>query len=305
MPKRKPRGQQLDTINRIGDLAQHSFDLSKQDQFVTSLGIQFVHYKAMPSPIGLKERGDYRRSDALDTISSNGMLYTKAGCFTATMSDNSRSQSRSDGGILDPSTSRIIMPRFYDKNEEVAAGDRIYMAPGDRVYIADPNADVLVSNYQRMTYEADQDNRPMFPIVKVEMITDSRNQSYQEGVDFEVTCAGDIRWLSGGSSPGIDPDTKEGRVYSVRYLYKAFWYIVSLPKEVRMTNVTTGGLRSPERMPYHAVLQREYVYQQQINGGKNQPQEQKTDRTREDPQDGIDPANPQIKVNMDLFDENS
>lgn len=268
MSKRKPKGKQLDAIPRASGPFQVSFDLLKQDQFVTSLGVDFIHYKAMPSPIGLKDRGDYRRSDGLDTISSNGMIYFKAGCFTATMVDNSKSSKHTEGGLLDYSTSRLIMPRFYNKNDEQANGDRIYIAPGDRVYIADANADVLVPNYQRMDFEADQDNRPMFPIVKIEYLEDSRGIVYQENIDFTITCEGNIRWTAGGKNPGIDPDTGKGRIYSVRYLYKAFWYIVAIPKEVRVTNVTTDEVRAPERMAYHAVVQREYIYQQ-TNRGQN------------------------------------
>ena len=303
MPKRKPKGEQLNTLPKEGDLFQASFDLIKQDQFVTSLGVQFSHYKALPSPIGLKDKGEYRRSDAIDTISSNGFLYKKAGCFTATMVGNSKNQKRSDGGFLDDSVARLVMPRFYDKNEEASAGNRIYLAPGDRVYIADPNADVLVPNYQRMEYEPDQDNRPMFPICKIEFIDDSQGRTFQEGVDFEITTAGDIRWLSGGSNPGIDIDTKKGRVYSVRYLYKAFWYILQIPNEVRITNTTSNGIRAPERMPSYAVIQREYVYQTNINSSKSNLKPEDLRRVRQEPNQDIDTSTESIKVNMSDFSE--
>jgi hypothetical protein len=299
MPKRTPKGQQTDTINREGDLFQASFDLNKQDQFVTSLGVQFVHWKAIPSPIGLKDKGDYRRSDSVDTLSSNGFLYKRSGCFTATVVGNSRNQKRSDGGLLDDSMARMIMPRFYDKGQDVAKGDRIYIAPGDRVYIADPNADVLVPNFQRMEYEENQENRPMFPICKIEFIDDSQGRSFQEGLDFEITASGSIKWLPGGTNPGIDPDTKKGRIYSIRYLYRAFWYVLTIPNEVRITNVTTNGVRSPERMPQYAVIQREYVYQNQINSKTSNLQSDEPRRVREEPNPGIDPNGKQIKVNMD------
>jgi hypothetical protein len=312
MSKRKPKGTQLDAINRGSQPFQVTFDLLKQDQFVNSLGVDFIHYKAMPSPIGLKDRGDYRRSDGLDTISSNGMLYFKAGCFTATMVDNSKSQKASEGALLDYSTSRLIMPRFYNTQEEQSDGKRIYMAPGDRVYIADPAADILVPNYQRMDYEPDTDNVPMFPIAQIEFVEDSRGIIYQEGRDFEITCQGNIRWIPSGQNPGIDPDTKKGRVYSTRYLYKAFWYVVAIPKEVRVTNVTNGDERVPERMAYHAVVQREYIYLN-VNRGQNsdgstgagdvKTQDQK--RIVKKPKSGIDPGGPSIKVNMDDIEQES
>lgn len=303
MPKRPPKGQQLDTINRQGDLFQASFNLDKQDQFVTSLGVQLVHWKAVPSPIGMKDKGDYRRPDTVDTISSNGFLYKKSGCFTATIVGNSRSQKMSDGGILDDSTARMIMPRFYDKNSEASTGNRIYLAPGDRVYIADPNADVLVSNYQRIEYEPDQDSRPMFPICKIEYIDDSQGKNFQEGKDFEITMAGNIRWISGGSNPGIDPDTGKGRIFAIRYLYKAFYYVLSIPSEVRITNITNGDVRSPERMPYYAVIQREYVYQTNINSKTSNLKPEESRRVREEPTSSISANSGDIKVNMSDYED--
>ena len=303
MPKRQPKGPQLPTLPPEGDLFQASFDLVKQDAFVTSLGVLFSHWKAVPSPIGLKDRGDYRRSDSIDTISSNGFIYKKAGCFTATIVSNSNRQKRIDPAIADDSTARMIMPRFYDNLGEPSAGKRIRIAPGDRVYIADPNADVLVPNYQRMDYEDDQDNRPMFPICQIEYVQDSQGREYTENVDFEISQAGNIHWLPSGSNPGIDPDTKKGRIYSIRYLYKAYWYCISIPNEVRITNTTTDGIRSPERMPSHIQIQREYVYHNQINSAKSQLKPEEPRRTVEQPIESKAPNSNRIRVNMDDIDE--
>jgi hypothetical protein len=298
MADRKPDGNQADAINRTSPFVQMSLDLNKQDKFVKSFGVTFSHYKAMPSPIGLKDRGDYRRSDGVDTITSNGMIYKCAGTFTATMEDNERNQKSGQNDLLDTSQSRLVLPRFYEDGKT-----RIYMAPGDRIYISDPQADVLVSNYQRMDYESGQDNVPMFPISKLEVpIVDSQNKEYVEGVDYCITQNGNIRWLSGGKNPGIDPDTGKGRVYSVRYLYKAYWYVVSLPKEVRVTGVTNGNVRTSERMPYHAVIVREYIYHNQNKGGpENQNKSKDPQRAVEAPTDSVKPDNGSIAVDMAAF----
>ena len=274
MSNQKPVGLQLPTILPFSPFGQHSFNLFDQDVFVTSLGIDFTHFKAMPSPIGLKDRGEYRREDGVDIVSSNGMLYYCSGVFTATMTDNSRDQKRIEQGLLDPSQSKLVMPRFYknstnDNNASVITPTRIYLSIGDRLYLADKDADVRVPNYQQMTYEQDVDNVTMFPIWEMDKncpVIDSQGSTYDQGTDFCVTKAGNIRWITGGRNPGIDPDTGKGRVYSIRYLYRAFWYVVSLPKEVRITNVTEGGLRKPERMPEHAIIVREYIFHSQNKG---------------------------------------
>lgn len=296
---KKPTGNQVDTINRASPFVQMSFDLVKQDNFATSFAAEFIHYKAMPSPIGKNDRGDYRRNDGVDTITSNGMIYRCSGKFSATMTDNERSKGKTDGGVTDPSQGRLVMPRFYNK-DGLSDGDRIYLAPGDRLYVADPDADVKVSNYHEMDYEVGVDNVPMFPIEKLDgPIVDSKNIEYNCGVDFKITSTGNIRWIDGGRNPGIDPDTGKGRIYSVRYLYRAYWYVLTLPKEVRITNVTTGGVRSPERMPYHAVIVREYIYHNQNRGDKQNVNKPKVpNRVDAAPQENINPDKFVIPVDM-------
>lgn len=297
MSDRPPKGIQVDTINRYSPQVQESFDLNRLEAFVTGLGVDFTHWRAMPSPIGQNDRGDLRRNDGVDTITSNGMIYTCAGKFTATMTDNSRDQKRAPAGVVDPSESRLVMPRFYNK-VDVADGERIYLMPGDRLYIADPDADVKVANSEKMDYKPDIDNEPMFPIVSLQdKIVDSRNIQYIQDVDFILTPQGNIRWI--GNNPGIDPDTGKGRIYSIRYLYRSFYYVVSLPKEVRVTNVTNGNVRSPERMPMHAVICREYIFHQQNRGDKTNQNVSKTpQRVEAAPQESINPNKFEIPVDM-------
>jgi len=312
MSDRTPDGLQIQTINPWCPLTEQSLNIVFDDAFVTGQGIDYSHWKAMPSPIGLKDRGDYRR-DGLDVLTSNGMLYVCAGVFTGCETDNTTDKKRTDGGIIDPSVSRLILPRFYNKTKSVAGsvntapqddGNRIYMAPGDRIYVSDPDANVMVSNYQKMTYEVGP-NVPMFPILQLEVpIIDSRNISYVQGVDYCVSSEGNINWMAGGKNPGIDPETGKGRVYSIRYLYKAFHYVISLPKEVRMANITNGGIRSPERLAYYAVIQREYIYHSQARGDpKNQSQSPTPNRAVQEPLDSIKPGPGAISVDLISFTE--
>lgn len=295
---------QIDTIPEYAPYVQMSFDLDRLEDFVVGLGVEFLHYKGLPSPIGMKDRGDYRRSDGVDTITSNGMIYTLAGRFTATMTDNSKTRQRNSGSVLDASESKLVMPRFYN-NLGLADGNRIYLSPGDRIYVSDPTVDVLVSNPQKMDYLPDQDNVPMFAIVQMEVpLIDSRGFEYIQDVDYSITADGNIRWLASGRNPGIDPDTGKGRVYSVRYLYRAYWYITIILKEVRVTNVTEGGVRTPERMPYHAIAQREYIYHNQNRGNminQNKPADPK--RVDLAPVEAQNPAKygNGIKVEMDAY----
>jgi len=302
MSNRAPIGNQIQTIPFIFPLQQQSFNLLQLDNFVTSLGVDYTHYKAQPSPIGKKDIGDYRRNDgdSVDTITSNGMLYICAGKFTATTVSNTRDEKHAPTGILDPSQARLILPRFYNAGAGQDNGSRIYLAPGDRVYISDPQADVSVSTYQEMEYDPNVENVPQFPILSMDgPIIDSRNIQYSLGVDFCITSSGNIKWHAGANNPGIDPNTGKGRIYSIRYLYKAYWYITSLPHEIRITNVTEGAGRSPERMSYAAIITREFMYHNQNRGNHtNQLKSTTPDRVDAQPVESINPNKNQIFVDV-------
>jgi hypothetical protein len=305
----KPFGKddKVDVIDRQGPYIQESFDLKRMDDFVTGLGVEYLHYTAMPSPIGKNDRGDYRRNDGVDTITSNGMLYECSGKFTATMTDNSRERERGAAGTLDPSESKLVMPRFYNSEKGIAAGERIYLMPGDRIYVADHKVDDLVVNAQWMDYEDGVPNVPMFPVAKMlRKIKDSRNIEYLEDVDYHISKDGNICWISGGQNPGIDPNTSKGRVYSVRYLYRAYWYITQLPKEVRITNVTDeSGNRVPTRAAYHAIAQREYIYHNQNSGAKTNQNKPKDPRRKvQAPTEPRNPAKYSVPVDISAVGDN-
>jgi hypothetical protein len=301
MAKKKPVGPQLNALvaPKI-QLPQVSFDLKKQDQFIQSHSVTFEHYRAMPSPIGLKDIGEYRRPDALDTLQENGMLYRKCGEFEAVLFSNSARDRRMDGGVEDESTARITLPRYYNKVREDLPNEEIHLAVGDRIFIKD--MDVKVTTYQRVEYSPElKTDLLQYPALKIEFLVDSRGTEYKEGVDFSID-NGNIKW-NGNKVPGVDPETGKGRIYSIRYLYNAHWYIVSIINEIRVGNVTENGVRKPSRMPYHAMIQREYVYHNKarpdaIEGNKNTI----TDRTIDAPEDNINPEKYEVRVNVNKFE---
>lgn len=303
MSDKKPEGLQLPTIQPSYPYIQESFDLNRQDAFVKSLGSTFYHWKATPSPIGLNDRGDYRRNNEVDVMTSNGYIYSFGGKFTGTMTGNQKDQKRpSEGALIDVATANLICPRFYNdasdapvlnadanggpgsdqdncndcSNESNQQGGcvvhngagpkRMYFTPGDRLY-SDPTINDLVVNKELMTYSYDSVNVPMFPIVQMDApLIDSRGIRYAQGSDYDIDCNGNLVWLTGGNNPGIDPDTGAGRTYSIRYLYRAFYYVHRILREVRVTEVTEGSVRRPERMAYFIEIIREYLFHN-INKG--------------------------------------
>jgi hypothetical protein len=229
------------------------------------------------------------------------MIYRLAGKFTATLTDNERDAKRTPTGTTLPNQGRLVMPRFYDTPTGAANGDRIYLMPGDRLYIADVSADVKVPNTEEMTYQENMDNVPMFPIVVLQDILDSRGVTYTQNVDFLITPEGSIRWT--GNNPGIDVNTGKGRNYSIRYLYNAYYYVMSLPHEIRITNVTTNGVRSPERMAEEAFIVREYLFHNQNRGNVTNQNVTKTpQRTETPPIEPINPGKYTIPVDMSTIE---
>lgn len=305
MARKKTKGPQQFAAPIFGAVPQVSFNVNLQDNFITSHSVELEHYKAIPSPIGKKLKGDYRRSDELDTVSSNGYIYKCAGSFSAVMLGNNRGRGDGDGGFFDTSSARLTFPRFYNApgTKGESDGERIYLAPGDRVYVKNKDIDTRVPNYQEVQYDPNKDDILQFPAVKVEYLIDSRNIEYECGLDFKITEQGNIRWLPKGRNPGIDTETGKGRVYSIRYLYTAHWYIVSLINEVRIGRVTENGKRQESRFPYHASIVREYVYHnrnnaQEVIGDKKED----IPRAQREPQERVNKG-PFVKVNMDDIED--
>jgi hypothetical protein len=276
-------------------LQEVGINLDSQDQFIKSHGVEFEHWVAIPSPVGLKDRGDYRRSDDYDIITSNGMIYKLAGCFTAAIVSNSKSKRPSAGGVVDYSTARLLIPRFYTK-KNIDDKEEIHLAPGDRVFIKGKKT--LVSNYQRMQYNPGGLDRAQFPVESVQHLIDSQKKEYKFGYHFKIQ-DGHIKWIDGKDNPGIDVETGKGRIYSMRYKYNAHWYITEIPNEVRVTQgVDENGKTFPERMQYSAIIQREYVYYNQNNDVTEDQGSRKRVRDIEEPKQAI-PVPNEYKIKID------
>lgn len=275
------------------------FNLEAQEQFGQDKGIILEHWAAIPSTIGQKDRGDLRRPDSLDTIAENGFIYKKIGEFVGTILGNSKKQKHDEGGIMDNSVARLMMPKNYAEHC-AAAGKEIALLPGDRLYAK--QIELKVPNYQKVEFKPKHTDTLQFPAKSVVFLKDSNNIEYTEGVHFMLTDEGDIKWIDGKDNPGIDPETGKGRLYGVRYMYVAFWYVQQLLNEIRVTN--TSDSSAPARLPYHAVIQREYVYHQKNRGDKKDTNvKNETPRTQDAPTEVLDPNEFEIKVDVRDFED--
>lgn len=273
-----------DLIPNIG------FNLNSQELFANNRGIVIEHWSAIPSPIGLKDRGGYRRSGQIDTFSENGFLYEKTGEFVGTIVGNSRNNGSTDANnIFDQSSARLIMPKFYQGSEE-----EISLLPGDRLYAKDIS--LKVDNFQRVQYNPEGEDYLQFPAEKVTILVDANNVRYKQDEDFVISDNGNIKWTN--RNPNIDIDTNEGTIYSIRYKYIAYWYVAQLVNEIRVTNDSDAS--SPQRMPYQAMIQREYVYHNKNNSQEKAGQD--SSREIQQPTEGLLPEQYDVKVDINDFE---
>lgn len=256
-----------------------SFDPEAFDDFIASHGIEFVHWRAMPCPVGMVDPDDImRRPHDHHQNCSNGNVYTRVGEFTTSFISNSSDFKLIDPGLLDGSTVTICVPRFYDDPE----GQPVSVSTLDRVYLK--QEEITVTTKHVFAHHTTGRDRLQFPVVRVLDLMDSNGVRYQQGVDFEVV-GGQLVW--GDRRPGVDSKTNKGLVCSAVYSYRPFWYVKSLPHEVRVAQVEDAdtGARRVIQMPQAAMLQREYVYEKEQRDARA-PQDPKLAGVKPGPESG-------------------
>jgi hypothetical protein len=246
----------------------HTFNVEAFDESVASQGVLFEHWRAMRCPVGLIDKFDTTRRPHDDHEGcTNGFIYTKVGCVQATLTSNTLDMPLQEMGILASSLAKATFPRFYaDKPTE-----RVYITPYDRLYIVDDNQNVLVNTWQVAQHSPSSStgDKLSFPAVSVfEPVMDSAGNKYFNG-DFRII-NGRILW--GATNPGIDPETGQGRIYSLAYLYRPHYYVRQMLHEIRVTQVDGPDGRAVEKMMQEALLQREYVFLNEDHRSDSEPE---------------------------------
>ena len=253
-----------------------AFDLDAFEDNVRAHGPRFIHYRAIPDPIGLISKDDSRRPDYTPNANvSNGYYYIKAGLFHALISGNTREVKATTGGVVDPSIAQLTPSCFYEC-ELNGDSDRVYIAPLDRLYLDDDNILVTHTDLQETSLQGVDTLK--FPVVKVQDLVDAEGSTYGYQ-DFDVL-DGKICWKQGRKRPGYNIEAGRGMVYSIRFLYKPYWYIHRMVHEIRVVQqAQTDGSLTMLQAPQSAIVAREFVHRDQIADMRQKP----TDRTAEQP----------------------
>jgi hypothetical protein len=236
-----------------------SFDPTAFDAAVRSHGVKLEHWQAMRCPIGMTDLDDNQRSHPDHSGCSNGFLYTRIGNITSLFTSNSTKQEQKDLGLVDGSSVVATFPRGYDDCDS-----SFYPAQFDRFYLAEES--IVVPTWQLTQTSPSGIDRLNFPIVKVEKIIDSRGVEYKQGDDFSI-CNGSIKWIPGRHRPTYDLETSKPGIYSIRYLYRPYYYCGTMLHEIRVAQIDSpiNSDRSLVRMPQSATLHREWCFRNEAN----------------------------------------
>lgn len=211
----------------------------------------------MRCPVGMTDPDDIRRPHDHHQNCSNGHIYTRAGVVTIAFLNNNSAVNFIDAGAVEAASVMAIVPRFYDDSD-----NRVDISSFDRIYLQEQ--DVTVTGKQTFAAHASGVDKLHFPIVRVDDIVDADGIRYEEGSDFVVT-DGQIHWT--GRRPGLDAKLQKGKVVSVRYQYRPYWYVKNMIHEVRVAQVQDEFTmeRRVERMPQACMLQREIFFEKEMH----------------------------------------
>jgi hypothetical protein len=248
-----------------------SFDVAAFDDLVRNHGARLVHFRAMRCPVGMTDRYDARRPHDDHSGCSNGFIYARGGVITCSFLSNSKDTRLTDLGLLGDAVVQMTIPRFYDDNQEV----EVDVAPFDRLYLEEEK--LVVPHWQLVEANQSGTDKLSYPVESVTDIVDNKGHKY--GVKDYAIVDHKIKWV--GAAPGIDPESGKGRIYSIRYNYRPYWYVDRMIHQIRFCLVDNSvtGTRDMFRLPQAVLAKREFLYENQ----DNDPSSTDPDKSRQVP----------------------
>lgn len=231
-----------------------SFDVKAFDNLIRSHSVQCEVYSAMICPLEATDADDMRSHTHNEC--QNGFLYRKEGVVSISFTGNQTRPDFTGAGMQDASTVVATLPRFYDDDPTKP----VILGQYYRIYVKD--CPVFVTNTEKIEHHQSGLDKLSYPVKSVQRLIDSRGVEYVPGTDFDITPAGLLQWRS-GHAPGYDPVQNKGVIYSIEYLYLPFYYVASLPHEIRVAKSVdpTTGQVNLERLHQQAALQREWMFE--------------------------------------------
>jgi hypothetical protein len=248
-----PRGPE-GNVDLTTTLTTVNWDADAFDVLIRSQGAKLVHWRGMPCPVGMSDRYDVRRTFHDHSGCSNGHIYTKAGEVTCLMLSAGNKMDQHDTGLMAGGTVNVTAPYAYDDNNDTI----VDVMPFDRFYLQEES--ILVPHTQRVEHHVTLHDRLDFPCVSVVDIIDSKGMKH--GPEEYTIEGGQLVWKQ---SIGYDLVAHKGTIYSIRFMYRPYWYVKNLQHQVRIAQVETPDGREVRRFPQQWQMTREYVFEKEDN----------------------------------------
>lgn len=240
-----------------------AFDVEAFNTAIIAHGVTLVHWQAMPNPVGLIDKYDNRRPNLTNNNNVfNGFYYKKVGALKATISNNTKEAKASTGGLVDAGVAQLTAHTFYlDDNGDIS-NKRVYLSPFDRFYL--DQTDILAPRGELVEASITGTDTLNFPVEQVLSIVDA------DGIEYTSDCYqiidGTIKW--GNKRPSFDIEVNKGKIYSIKYLLRPFYYVDRLLHEIRLAQVEDPYTGDRKFVPINqsCIINREYIFQ---NKSKN------------------------------------
>ena len=222
------------------------------DQLLMARGIRVIHEKAVPCPNVLSVDAAAHQPNCEFCDNSGIYYYTEkeiVGLFTG----NSIEKTFEAHGVWEIGTAVMTFPSMYPDGTQADFNTYDYLTIPD----------FEVRMWEQKVYQ----ERPgllqtlRYPVTKVELavsIVSDVQKIYLQGVDFNITPAGDIQWVA-GREPGINPANGEGVVVTWSYFANPRYIVVQSLRELRITQEMIQGQKTARRLPQQVLVKRDFL----------------------------------------------
>jgi hypothetical protein len=235
------------------------------NNFIDGMGIRFMHFQAIPDPLFKRAEDEPRRSFNQEDsylfektnvyTRENGFLYFPKAIVVGIFMGNSKNLQSSSAGLHNFSTASISFNRYYEGTTEV-----VEMSEYDKLIPCENGMEFFTTSWQSLDHNVSGIDRLQYPALAVRIFIDSSGKTYKQDIDFTLI-DGQIKW-TGSNRPGYDKNTGKGKVCSIRYTYKPYYFVRELSHDIRIRpsiDPDTGAV-SAKASGMLATIQREYVF---------------------------------------------
>lgn len=244
------------------------------DVYTNAKGIRFFHFAAIPDPLHNKSLGDIRTSynqeedyqfDTANRHRENGFIYYLKGVVKGIFTGNNKNQTQLASGLYGASGATVSISRHYED------GKKVHMTEYDKLIPCDATRENYSTNWEKFTHNPTGVDRLQFKALEVDTLIDADGRLYVQGEHFQVV-NGNIQWIQGQEWPGTEQMVGRGKICSVRYTYKPYYYVKMVYHDVRLIPVL-DPLQQPtvEAAPLLVSVQADWVFLDVRNKEADEP----------------------------------